>query len=408
MKIQFVKTWTRTLALLLIGLPITMLAQEFATRWVPVNPSARSSALGRMSVMDNGSSALFHNPAALGHFEQLTIGGYASLNTLSQTSGHLGSLSSSGKTQTTALKAPLNLSVIYPFPDLSYDYVKMAYGIGYSRYFQWVDEHSWSFQEDESDYDRVLAGSPGVDVIHVGAGARMWDRFSVGMTVHYIPSGDYHSRDVIYIDDVYKRGFAQTYTTESVTFVSTGMLLTVADSLDIGFSITAPFEWSTKNYWTSENTILREHTLYKAPLSLGYGLTFTKGLIRINYEGNINHYSNMELDDWPIDVEDGIGNRLGLEYTWNTTKIRTGFYADKLPATNGSDQAPVPISGITFGAGFPLGKLTVDVAVDHYSWTSEAFMNSLLAENGDYEDKISGNIFLLELNYLLSYKIQRF
>ena len=238
------KTLSNTFLLLFIGLPIFLSAQEFATHWVPLNPGARSSSMGRANVMDNGSSSVFHNPAALGDFEYLTISAFASLNSLSQISGHLEALDNNGDVQTTSMKSPLNLVVIYPAPELEYDYIKMTYGVGYSRYFQWVNEHSWSFQLDGMESTRSLDGSSGVDVFHLGAGIKIWDRISIGMTANYVLGKDYFSKDVLYADGEYADGFAQTFTTSNTMFWKTGILATITTSLNVGLSITTPLSIS--------------------------------------------------------------------------------------------------------------------------------------------------------------------
>ena len=252
--------------LILHVIPLILSAQEFASHWLPVNPGARSSALGRSTVMDDGSSSLFNNPAALGSIEHLTISAFANLNSLSQISGYLESLPTESSVETTPLKAPLNIVMLYPSPDVGYDHIKMTYGVGYTRFFQWVDEHSWSFQKNGLDYSRNMDHSSGVDVLHLGAGARMWNRIALGMTLNYIPSADYFSNDVLYVDSEYSDGIAETYSTESTVFFKAGMLATPFTSLNIGFTVTTPIEWLTTDYWTSDNIILQEHALYKSPL----------------------------------------------------------------------------------------------------------------------------------------------
>ena len=107
----------------------------------------------------------------------------------------------------------------------------------------------------------------------------------------------------------------------------------------------------------------------------------------------------MEINGLPIDIDDAVGNRFGFEYTKNASKIRLGYYMENLPARKIIDQTPIPMSGFTFGFGHTFKALTLDFALNHYLYESDAFVHPLFPEIGDYSDIVSGNIFIIELNY---------
>jgi len=364
--------------------------------------------MGHSVVMDTSTTALLNNPAALGNYEYLTISAFASLKTLAQSSGHLESISDDGAVNTTALKAPLNMIVIYPAPRQPYEFMNLVYGMGYSRYFHWVNEHSWSLTQEGAEYSRELDGSPGVNVIHMGVGARLWQRVSLGMTVNFIPVGDYYSKDVLYVDGEYTEGVAETYTTSSTLFYNLGLQAKLTSGISVGATIKTPFDWGASEYWTSENTIPVEQPLFKSPLSVGYGFSYTKGLFRVQFEHITNNYSEMELDGLPIEVDDGVSNRLGIEYSRNISRFRFGYYTDDFPLAKSNETTPIPVSGFTFGYGYSLGKLNMDLAFDHSSWTNDAFMHPFFSSESIPEDKFSSNTFTLELYYIFTDGIPKF
>ncbi len=398
MRIPSIKSFLIGFRIICLSIPLITIGQEFATDWTPANLGARSTSLGRSTVMDNGSTALFHNPAALSGVGHAELSAYYSLDMPTQTSGHLDALSSRGKVETTPVEAPLNLIFVFPNSNLEYEDLSLSYGVGVSQFYQWVNEHSWNYVQEGSTYVRSLDRSPGINVFHLGAGFNPWKTLRVGMTFHYVPGGEYFSKDVLYVDESYVSGLAETFNTGHLMFFRLGALLKLGSALEAGLTLVSPYEWMASDYWTNDNTNLREHSLFKSPLNVGYGFSYIKGAFQIQYEGSSYAYSKMEVHGVSPELDNGQGMRIGLEYG-RKNKFRTGFYSEGLPTSNSVDSEPIKMTGFTFGFGTSFGKLSFDFAVDHYSWNNAAFNQPLLDQLPALEDEVSGNKFIVEVGY---------
>ena len=374
--------------------------QEFANHWYPVNQGAQSIAMGRSTVMDQGITSLFNNPSALGLFKEAAAAIVVSRNTLTQENGHLSALSGGGESMTEPQIAPYNIAMIYPSNDVAYKNMDLSYGFGYSRCYQWVSEHSWSFQKNGSDTLRQLSRTPGIDVLHAGAGASIWDDLLLGMTINIIPGREFFYKDVIYSNDVYVKGLAEMYTSNLAYFFTVGVQYVAPYGIELGLTFDSAYELLTDDYWTSDNTISRSHSIFKAPPVLGIGFGYTYDSFHIIFEHIQSSYSEMEIDSIPLSLENAAGNHLGIEYTRGNSKIRAGYYTDYLPVRGTDGETATSISGLTVGYGHTLGNLSLNAALDSYSWSSAAFIHPLFSGDVNSDDKVSGMSLSLEINYV--------
>lgn len=353
------------LILFISGLP----AQQVARDYEPSHLDPVTGAMGRSQVIgDAGPLSLFSNPAQLIQHQNFQVRFSAAVGLPSLTNGHLDQFSEPG-TDAAMHTSLLNLAAIYPSPDSDFSDQEMVFALGWARLNDWLGDYSWSYSDGEGSHRREYTSSNGINGLALGFAMRYFQRYSFGAGVQWVPEADFYTQDILYLNDALVTGTSTRYTSKMAFRFILGAHAALGERFSVALSFQPGFDWIAGAYWDEGIQHDGELILYHAPMKIGFGSAWhITPSVLLQYETQFYAYQDMMIMETETDLENGLAHRLGLE-VGSKTRFRGGFALEPLPIHDVGAATPASQLSITYGAGMPVGPATIDLGMEHYSWS---------------------------------------
>jgi hypothetical protein len=281
-----------------------------------------------------------------------------------------------------------HLSYAFPiYPENSY--WKLAFGIGYSAYF----DYGMTSKEERRHDDPLLGQgrlrtrttkthgglntlSPAV-AVSIDAGAFFGMAFSKSILGRDSKDIDY---EYSYEVPGYQLATERWEATGSANFITLGAGVEITSEMYVGAMYRMGFELEFDDVETYQERIDGEEwtddlidSEYEIPPYFGMGAIYEINRdILLAAEIQTRPYSDIEHDGRDNrGIDDGLCYRFGAELQNSLMAFRAGFFSDAIEATDDpySEKDPKHLMGVTGGVGFESGDMVFDF-FGEYSWWS--------------------------------------